>query len=159
MQSDKLPYQNINYSHLWIIIAFILLVLLMTWVTLIFAITRKRHLKPKVDILSPQAQKAKLEFLQKKYLNLINETETLYRSGELNLRVLNQKLSLIIRFFAYEASGFEAHVLTLLDIKKSEFSKLSEAINHYYPTEFSSHQKGSAEEALRLAREVVIQWS
>ena len=91
---------------------------------------------------------------------MIEDVENAHNAKEISARTLHQKLSLLVRFFAFEVSGVRAQVLTLQDLKRTKLTLLAKTIEGYYPPEFEAlDSKGSVANALRQAREVVSSWS
>ena len=51
--------------------------------------------------------------------------------------------------------GFHADVMTLRDIKKSNYKQLAEFVEQHYPDEFDMLEKGSVADAAERARRIV----
>lgn len=151
--SDVKPYNPIAYAP-WTLLAGIgLLVAAVLFVAIVFWLTRQR--KPRAVTLPPPDVPA----LQQKYLALIDEVEKAQAAGELSARALHQKLSILLRFFAYETNGVAAPMLTLKDLKMTKLTLLTEAVETYYVPEFSAVSHGDAAAAIARARQVVTTWS
>ena len=158
MQSDKLS-PLLQYSPAWLVIGLLLIVALVSWYVLVMWLTRKKKphtiatLKP-VDPVLPD-----IPALQKKYLALIDEIEQAYNSGQIKSRHTHQKLSLLLRFFAFECRGLRTHVFTLSDLRQVNLPKLTHAIERYYVPAFHDVEHGDPVAASTVAREVVTTWS
>lgn len=147
------------YSHWWLWVGLACLVAVVCWYGFVFFYTRKKrpnqlHLQKLVE-----PRNVDLTRLRKKYLALIDEVEALHNSQQMTKRAAYQKLSNLVRFFVYEASGFKAHVMTLLDLTLSRYPDLAKTIESYYPTEFDIKDYGSVQDAASAARKVVTTWS
>jgi hypothetical protein len=97
--------------------------------------------------------------LRRKYQGMIDEVEVKSAQGDLNDRAVHSRLSLLLRFFAFEASGVDAQVMTLEDLRESSLPAVAAAVEEYYPKAFRLEHDSDAERAIGTAREVVDAWS
>ena len=93
--------------------------------------------------------------LKQKYLGLIDQAERNYNDHKIKASVAHQHFSLIVRLFYCEAVGFHAEVMSLRDLKRSNYTKLIETIENLYPDEFDTLEKGSVKTAAEKARKLV----
>lgn len=154
--NDSYPPEQ--YAAFWTFVWIGCFVLIVLWLCFVFLVTRKRTVKTVASLEAKEPILPDLPALKTKYLTLITEVEQLFAAHTITARVAHQKLSLLLRFFAYEANGTRAHVLTLSDLKQTRLTTLSEAIELYYPPEFEAVEKGSTAAAVAKAREVVSAW-
>ena len=96
-----------------------------------------------------------MNVLRDKYLKMIDAAEERFKRRQIKASQCHQQLSLIVRLFFYEGMGFHADVMTLNDIKKSNYKKLAELVDGYYPDEFDTLEKGSVADAAEKARQIV----
>jgi len=158
MQNAKELSPLIGYQSQWLIIGSALILMTILWFVTIFWLTRRRTYRT-VSTIGPKEIVGKdLEALRRKYLGLISEIQRLSMQQQLNARQVHQKLSMTVRLFAYEASGFRAQVMTLADIQKGRFPDLGSVIATYYPSEFGVFLRGSVEDAVARAQKVVSAW-
>lgn len=147
----------LQYSLIWLLIGCGLALLVALWYGFIFWNTRAKKPKSLADLplLAPGSD---LASLQQKYLQLIDQCYQAYRLKRTNLRGLHRSLSITVRYFVYEASHFPAPLLTLGDLEKAPYPKLTKVVADYYDKEFSQIEHGDPQTAVRLAKELVTQW-
>lgn len=107
----------------------------------------------------PPPKKVDVRSVKQKYLDLVDEVASEHVEGELDPRELSQRLSLVLRFFAHEASGIEAEVMTLEDMRHAQVPLVPGAVERYYPSSFMRKAKTDPEEAIEMARRVVATWA
>jgi hypothetical protein len=148
----------IDYSVVWLILGIALILVLALYFAAILFFTRHKDIKTIGSLPILPAQPVDLTELKAKYLNLIADVEQSFNSRKVLSRDAHQRLSMIVRYFAFEASGFRAHIMTLSDIEKADRHNLAETIKQYYPPEFNGLNDGSVAEAAVAARGVVQSW-
>ena len=158
MQNAKELLPIAQYQPQWVIIAGIFIVIIIIWFFFVFYSTRHRVQKTIKTLKTKAVVPLDLSLLKKKYNAFISEIEVDAKQRRINVRVTHQKLSQVVRLFAFEASGFRAQVMTLADIERGKFPMLSKAISEYYPHEFKKISDGTTEQAITKAREVVATW-
>lgn len=149
----------VAYDSLWQYIGIGLIVLVVAWYGYVILVTRKRRTK-KLNV-GPKDKPAlpDIPTLQQKYLQLIKELEGSYQENAISSRTVHQKLSLLVRYFAGEASGVKLHVYSLADLRRSKFPTVAKTIEAYYMSEFDSPEiVGDVSRSFDLAREVVQAW-
>ncbi len=151
-------YPPVQYPAIALIIAVIIVLAIGAWWAMIFWLTRERRVAT-LSTLAPQKPiKPDLTQLKAKYLKLIDEVEAQVHDRRWTIRYGHQRLSLLLRYFAFEASGFRAQVMTLADLKMSRYQELTSAIDLYYEPEFDTVMRGTIDSALEKARQVVSSW-
>lgn len=152
---NDLIYAPFSYGLIWLWLAIISLLMITGILIVIFYITRKKTIKSlrTLDILQPRT--IDVESLRNKYLKLIDESEQQFDTGKIKSSVCHQQLSILVRLFYYETMGFHAEVLTLDDLKKTNYPQLVKLIGEYYPDEFNTLEEGAAGQAAENARELV----
>lgn len=148
----------IQYDLIWLIIGLSLLVSIPLWYGIVMWATRRRPINS-IDNLKILPVGADLDRLKAKYLRLIDECYARFQKGEITLRYLHHDLSLLTRYFVFEAKHFPAPVLTLSDLKHGPYPKLTQLIAWYYPEEFAKIEHGDAPKSVGQAKEFVQQWT
>jgi hypothetical protein len=157
MQNVDKPNPPVQYDLIWMIIGLTIVIAIVVWYALALWLTR--HKKPKkLDSLKKLPPPVDLDTLKAKYLKFIEELYQRYLRKELKLRDLHLYLSITVRYFVYEASGFPAPLLTLSDLKRAPYPKLTKLIGDYYPEEFAVIGKGDAATSKNAAIGFITQW-
>lgn len=158
MDVDSIPFNPpVYYSILWLIIGLSLLLAIAVWFGYIYWHTRHKKIKT-ISNLPAAPASFDLDKLKREYLKLIDEGYQQYQEGRTTLRGLHKGLSMATRYFVYEAQHFPAPRLTLADLKRAPYPKLSGLIEKYYDSEFAAIEHGNPEDAVKAARELVQQW-
>lgn len=148
-------YGPITYSPVWIFVGILLLAIAAVIIFLIIYVTRKKDIKT-IDTLKINAPKViNMNVLRDKYLKMIDASVERYERRQIKASQCHQQLSLIVRLFFYEAMGFHADIMTLNDLKKTNYKKLAELVDSYYPDEFDTLEQGSVASAAENARKIV----
>lgn len=147
----------IQYSLIWLIIGLTLLLAIVAWYGALFWMTRRKEAETLADLksLSPNND---LPALKAKYLKLIDECYRSYQQNQTTRRGLHRGLSMVVRYFVYEARHFPAPRLTLADLKRAPYPQLSKLIEQYYSSEFAAIEHGDPEAAVAAAKELIQQW-
>ena len=158
MQDAKELLPLIGYQWQWIVIGSVLIVASIGWVVFIFWHTRHRVRKTVATIAPQKLAGVDLAKLQKKYLGLIDRIAEDAGARTITIRQAHQKLSLLVRLFAFEATGYPAQVMTLSDLENGKFPALQKTITAYYPLEFAALETQEVTVAVSLAKEMVSSW-
>jgi len=121
----------------------------------IFFVTRRKKIKSLASLKIIEKKPIDLDALKTKYLGLIDQAERNYNDHKIKSSVAHQHFSLTVRLFYAEALGFHANILTLSDLKKTNYTMLIETIEKLYPDEFNTLEKGSVATAAENARRLV----
>lgn len=148
----------IQYDLIWFIIGLALLLAIGIWYGLVLWTTRRRPINS-IENLKLLPVGAELDRLKAKYLRLIEECYVRFQKGELTLRALHADLSLLSRYFVFEAKHFPAPVLTLGDLKRAPYPTLTKLIAYYYPEQFAKIEHGSAAGSVQAAKGFITQWT
>lgn len=151
-------FPPVQYSPMWGVLAVTLLVLIAAFYILVPVLMRSREAarEPADSSWIPEFPPVPLG---EKYSGLIAEVESAHHRGELTVRDAHQRLSLLLRFFAWESSGLRAPQMTLADLREAHATPLSDAVEQLYPGAFAEIERGSVLEAAELARRVVHSWT
>ena len=154
-------YPPAQYAWGWLVLAFgvILLAIAVTWVILF--LTRPQTSLDDGNVPAvPLASAEVLARMRAEYLDVINDVEGKYRSGNMNAREANLALSAVVRRYVNEHSGLEAPVLALDDLERLKVQpELLDAVKrHYYPGSFRRDRTIDPIAGANAARRVVSQW-
>jgi hypothetical protein len=154
-EGSEYIYGPIYYEPSWLLLGLGLLLLAITIISLIFYVTRKKEVKSLKSLPIQQAKKVDMDSLKKKYIGLIDQTERDFNNHRIKASVAHQHFSLIVRLFYAEGLGFHADILTLTDLKKTNYTMLIDTIEDLYPDEFDTLEKGSVATAAENSRRLV----
>jgi hypothetical protein len=155
--SDRGFFGPAQYERfvLYLVVGVLLLALIAAWYVFVVRFSRSRVPRPVVAGVA----RVDLGTLQSKYAGMIDEVELDSAAGRLSERAVHSRLSLLLRFFAFEASGVDAQVMTLSDLRASRLPAVTGAVEQYYPPAVRQQHPGDTSAALQTAREVVWSWS
>lgn len=158
MLADSLKLNPpIQYSLLWLIVGLILLLCIIGWFGAVIWITRHKPANTLAN-LKPASSQSDMDALKAKYLKLIDECYQSYQQKHTTLRGLHRGLSMAVRYFVYEARHFPAPRLTLADLKRAPYPKLTKVVTEYYSKEFAAIESGDPLQSVQAAKEMVTQW-
>lgn len=157
MLSDRGFFGPAQYERfaLYLVAGVLLLALVAAWYVFVVRLSRTRFPAPVVVAI----RRVDLGALRTKYARMIDEVEAASADGRLGERAVHARLSLLLRFFAFEASGVDAQVMTLSDLRAASLPQVTTAVEEYYPPAFRLEHPGDPEAAVRRAREVVLSWN
>lgn len=141
------------------LVGVLLVVGLCTWYGFVFSVTRKKPQRTLATLKPKPYAPPDITRLQEKYLSMLSELEEKYSDKKLSNKAVHQKLSCLVRFFAYEINGHRVDTLTLADLEKSRYENLTKAVRLYYPAEFAKFQESDVATSMALAREVIQKWN
>ncbi len=158
MLNDRGYFGPAQYPHfpVYLVVGILLLALVVGWYVFVVRFSRSRFPRP---VVAGPAPRPDLPALRAKYLAMIDEVESEHRAGRLPERALASRLSLLLRFFAFESSGVDAQVMTLTDLRQAALPAVTGAVEQYYPPAFQKRHPGDPAGAVATAREVVRSWS
>ena len=147
-----------QYSPIWNVIAILILVGSLLLIIAVLRLTRSpAELREESDIeWMPALDRGEL---RGRYLTLIDDADSEYRAGRMPARDLHQRMSFLVREFAYEADGVRAPTMTMTDLRASHLHSLGDLVARLYPGEFAAVDNGGAGDSIDLARRVVGGWN
>lgn len=149
-----------QYSVWPLVVAAVLVASVLAAAGVIAWSTRKKPLKTVATLPKASAPVIDLAALRQKYLQLIDQLEAAYARREISARSLHQQLSVTLRLFVREATGYKADVMTLADIKRNaKLKRLASPIESYYEPEFAAALSGNVQHALAEGKEMISSWS
>lgn len=147
----------VQYWWLWLVIGILLLVAIGAWYGLMFWFTRRKPVNT-LENLKPASSSLDLDALKAKYLKLIDECYENYQQEHTTKRGLHRALSMAVRYFVYEVKHFPAPRLTLADLKRAPYPKLTALVKEYYEKEFAVIEHGDPLASVEAAKELIRQW-
>lgn len=147
-----------SYSIIPIIVLALVLAIGIVWV--ILYLIKKHRKKPKDAVPVPAApvRTESPEQIKARYLDILNNLEAKFQSGNMSNRKAYQELSKIIRSFVYEVTGIKVHHNTLGEIKRLNMPNLYAVVKECYEPEFSVDKDGYIHDTINKARTVIIEW-
>lgn len=148
-------YPPEQYSLLWTLLGFLLLLVVVGW--FVFVLVRYRR-RPQPYLADPLPGFPSGPALQTTYLQLVDDVQRAFRDGTLDSREAHQRLSLVVREFAAQARGVRAQYMTLDDLRATPLTPLSATIGELYPGAFGPEETPSFDAAADRARTLVREW-
>lgn len=153
MPGDSGFFPPVQFSAVWALLGFAIIVLVVAWFVVVPLATRARPVPVELPPAAPD-----LTAVRSRYLGLIDEVQAAHERFELSAREAHQKLSALVRAFAHESSVHPASSMTLGELKKLELTVLAGAVEFMYPAEFGRRERGNLSLAVAEARKVVLEW-
>ncbi len=154
MPRDDL-YPPLRQDAAWTALGLALIVIVAAWWTWIWWTTRSPRPSGSAVTLVGQP----LEELRGDFLDRIDDVGAAHVSGTIDRRNVFQSLSLLVRRFAFEASGFPAHTKSLADLEREHPGVLAQTVQAWYPDEFAEVRAGDVDDGLARARRLVAGWT
>ena len=155
---DVEPYPAMEYSWPWLVVALGVIVVIVAWYLLLPILARFRLRKPQ---LAPVPQIPPLTGLapaRRTALARISAVEKGVAAKTLPIREAHLELSAILREFAFAVTGVDARVMTLAELKASNFHSIADVVAQYYPIAFQVTEHTALGNSAELARRVVESW-
>jgi len=147
-------YPPLQHSAWWILVALALLAVVAAWFTWVWWRTRPMRPPP---LVPTELTGRSLATLRSSYLARIDAVAADQEAGRLPGRDVAQALSPLVRRFAFEATGFPAHVKSLAELRQERPGPLPAAVAVMYPDEFAE-RSGDGAAAVASARRLVAEW-
>ena len=146
----------LDYSTAPIVIVGALL-LLITLVVVIYILVR--IIKRKVTAKELLWTKPDMNKLKKDYLARLEKIEKTFLADPTLIRPTYEKMSKLIRNFAYEATGIEVQKYTLYEIRMAKMNSLADLVEEYYEPEFDRISEGDAKESIKKTKRTIAEWN
>ena len=151
----------LDYSTLPIIIVGTVL-LLITIVAVIYILVRvikSKKNKRKITAKELFWTKPDMERLKKEYLAKLARIEEAFLADPTLIRPTYEKMSKLIRNFAYQATGIEVQKYTLYEIRMANMNSLADLVEEYYEPEFDRISEGDAKESIKKTKRMIAEWN
>ncbi len=147
----------IHYNYIWLIIGSTILLCILVWYVSVFLTTRRKPVKSlaMLPVLSPAST---LGELKARYIQQIEERHQRYKNKEISFKELHDGLSVLVRYFVYEANHFPAPILTLGELKRTPYPKLAKLIAYFYPQEFALKESANSDASVEAAKGFIQEW-
>lgn len=152
------PFPPMDYNIFWLVLGIALFVAIVLYIVAIFFFTRHKDIRSLKDLPIKQVVPVDLTEIKAKYLRMITEIEHAFSARKIKSSEAHQQLSSVVRYFAFEASGFRAHLMTLSDIQRADRRHLAEAIKLFYAPEFDGLNQGGVAKSAAAAKKVIETW-
>ena len=151
----------LDYSTLPIIIvgSAILLITLVAVVYILVRVYKNRKSKRKMTAKELLWTKPDMEKLKKEYLAKLERIESAFEADPTLIRPTYEKMSKLIRNFAYRATGIEVQKYTLYEIRYAKMNALADLVEEYYEPEFDRISEGDARESLKKTKRMIAEWN
>ena len=146
-----------QYSAIWNVIAIAIVVGAILLIVVIIRLTRTPPATPEATDLQWMPAVDRDE-VRSRYLAMIDAAQSEYRERRMPARQLHQRMSSLVREFAFDIDGVRARTMTLTDLRATRNDSLGDVIARLYPGEFAAVDRGNPEESVELARRVVRSW-
>ena len=103
--------------------------------------------------------KPDMERLRQEYLAKLMKIEMEFDSDTTQIRLAYERMSRLIRDFAYKATGIDVMKYSLSEIRKTEFDNLADLIEEYYEPEFDKISVGDVKASIEKTRGVISKWN
>lgn len=155
MPAEATFYAPAGYSIWWPLLGAALLVLCAGAVAWIWIATRPRATAGVPDFVAPRNSAG----VKAKYLALIDSIHANHDAGRLAARPAHLELSLAVRTFVHEMTGHKTQRMTLAQLREQRLPLAGDAVELFYPGEFSRDGGHLAvADSAQAARNVVTQW-
>lgn len=151
----------LDYSTAPILIVGVLL-LLITLVVVIYILVRvikSRKNKRKITAKELLWTKPDMNKLKQEYLARLEKIERTFLEDPTLIRPTYEKMSKLIRNFAYEATGIEVQKYTLYEIRMAKMNSLADLVEEYYEPEFDRISEGDAKESIKKTKRTIAEWN
>ena len=99
--------------------------------------------------------KPDMERLRQEYLAKLMKIEMEFDSDTTQIRLAYERMSRLIRDFAYKATGIDVMKYSLSEIRKTELDNLADLIEEYYEPEFDKISVGDVKASIEKTRGVI----
>ena len=148
-----------NYS-VWPLLVFLLIFVIMSLFLLFKLLKNNKKVEKKPAVKEIPAKNVKnIPAIKNKYIKKLNEIESKYKAGKIDLRKAYQQISEDVRFFIFEVTNITTQNFSLSEIKEANIPGLYDLIEEYYEPEFSSKSVGDFDDAINKARRIVSEWN
>lgn len=155
MPAEGTFYAPVAYSPWWPLAGAALLLLCLGWLAWVWTSTRATGAAAVPGFVAPR----NLESVRRRYLELIASIENQHDDGALAGREALLALSLAVRTFAHEMTGLNTQRMTLAQLRGHGLPLVGDAVELFYPGEFSAPGGTPAVgDAAVAARNVVASW-
>ncbi|MET4003731.1 hypothetical protein ABIB48_002466 [Arthrobacter sp. UYCu511] len=155
MPADTTFYAPVGYSAWWPLLGVALLILCAAAVAWIWVATKPPGTIGVPNFVPPRHPQG----VKAKYLALIDGLQNQHDAGHLATRAAHSELSLAVRTFVHEMTGLRTQRMTLTELREHRLPLAEEAVELFYPGEFSrTGGDRLVSDSAQAARNVVREW-
>lgn len=103
--------------------------------------------------------KPDMESLKRDYLARLQKIENEYGMNPSDIRGTYEKMSKLIRKFAYKATGIEVQNYSLFEIKATHMKELAMLIEEFYKPEFDKISQGDVRVSIAKTKRMIAEWN
>lgn len=103
--------------------------------------------------------KPNMDVLRAEYLNKLEAVEREFKNNPTAVRPTYEKLSKIIRNFAYQATGIEVQKYSLNEIRGTYLQGLADLIEEFYAPEFDKISSGDVITSIDKTKRMISAWN
>ena len=151
----------LDYSTMPIVIvgSLIAVITLIAVVYILVRVIKSRKNKRKVTAKAIFWTKPDMDRLKKEYLTKLERIESAFNADPTLIRPTYEKMSKLIRSFAYRATGIEVQKYTLYEIRSVKMNALADLVEEYYEPEFDRISEGDARESIKKTKRMIAEWN
>ena len=151
----------LDYSTAPIIIVggLLLLITLVAVIYIIVRVIKGRKSKRKMTARALLWTKPDMNRLKQEYLAKPAKIESAFEIDPTSIRPTYEKMSKLIRSFAYNATGIEVQKYTLYEIRLANMNALADLVEEYYEPEFDRISEGDARDSLKKTKRMIAEWN
>lgn len=97
--------------------------------------------------------------LKKDYIARLEKIEQEYYQNPSNIRGTYERMSKLIRKFAYKATGVEVQNYSLYEIKATNMKELAMLIEEFYKPEFDKISEGDVKVSISKTKRMITEWN
>lgn len=127
-------------------------------VYLIVRIAKLHKAKQKVTVKEIMWTKPNMAQLKNDYVRQLDALAKEFEANPNRIRPIYEKMSSIVRNFAYKATGVEVHKYSLAEIKVANMGNLASLIEEFYAPEFDKISVGDVRTSLERTKRTIIEW-
>lgn len=160
MQGITVELQD-NYSMIPMFLLVLLVIAAIVFLIIWAAKEKRTEKKPaeKVPVPAPVNPRSRAMELKRKYDRLLIQLADEYGKNMVSDRETYQRLSRLVRDFAFEMTGVKVQNYTLQELRGMNMPKLTALVEECYVPEFAlDNCRGDAKETINKARKVIGEW-
>ncbi len=160
MQGITVELQD-NYSMIPMFLLVLVIIAAVVFLIIWAAKEKRPQKKPaeKAPVPAPVNPRGRAMELKRKYDRLLIQLADEYGKNKVSERETYQRLSRLVRDFAFEMTGIKVQNYTLQELRGMNMPKLTALVEECYVPEFAQDNcHGDAKETINKARKVIGEW-
>ena len=128
-------------------------------VMLLLRIRKNRKSSKKNTVKELLWTKPDITKLKQEYLARLYEIESRFDADRTRIRPSYEQMSVLVRDFAFKATGIEVDKYTLYEIRQTHLQKLADLVEEYYEPEFDKISSGDVKASIEKTRRLIAEWN